>query len=102
MSESRSLQEYISADEYARTMEVMQKEMPVGGVTRERNRRRVAADILETFDLIGGVSAFSRWADENPSDFYRMWAKLAPPPDAMDPGAQVKVIHVVPRSPLDE
>lgn len=101
MSESIP-QEYISAEEYDRTMAVMQREVPIGGVSRERNRRRVAADILETFDIIGGVPAFANWAQENPSDFYRMWAKMAPPPDAADPGAQIKVIHVVPRSPLDE
>lgn len=102
MADPQSVQEYISAEEYDRTMAVMQREVPSGGITRERNRRRVAADILETFDLIGGVSKFAQWAEENPGEYYRMWAKLAPPPDAMDPGSQVKVIHVVPRSPLDE
>ena len=95
-------QELITREEYDRTISGMQRDLAPGAVGRERNRRRVAADILETFDLIGGVSTFTTWAAENQSEFYRMWAKMAPPPDQLDGATQMRVIHVVPRSPLDE
>lgn len=34
--------------------------------------------ILECFDLIGGIPSFAKWAERNPSEFYPIFARLAP------------------------
>lgn len=34
--------------------------------------------VMQTFDKLGGVPAFVRWAKLNPGDFYAMFAKLIP------------------------
>lgn len=38
----------------------------------------VKAALMEAFDLRGGVPALLTWAAENPSDFYKLWGRLAP------------------------
>lgn len=36
-------------------------------------------DVLtETFDRLGGVEAMTRWARDNETDFYRLYARLLP------------------------
>ncbi len=99
----KQVAEHISAEEYSRTMEAYQQSLPVGGVSREVNRRQVTNTILETFHLVGGVSSFALWARNNPDAFYQMWAKQAP---RFDIGAtdtnEMKIIHVIPPSPLDQ
>jgi len=38
----------------------------------------VVTAFQSAFDLIGGVDRLTLWAHENPSDFYRLYAKLLP------------------------
>jgi len=35
--------------------------------------------VLETFEKLGGVQHMATWAKENPSEFYRIAARLVPP-----------------------
>lgn len=35
-------------------------------------------DLATAFELMGGVPALVVWGRENPTDFYRIWAKLIP------------------------
>lgn len=34
--------------------------------------------LTKAFDGRGGVRALTAWADENPTEFYKLWAKLLP------------------------
>ena len=34
--------------------------------------------VLQVFELMGGVPAYKKWAAENPTEFYRIHAKLLP------------------------
>lgn len=38
----------------------------------------VKAQILATYERLGGLQQFAAWAKEHQSDFYRMFAQLAP------------------------
>lgn len=53
---------------------------PTGRLRRSQTYSR--ADIIsaftDTFQLIGGVSRFALWADSNPTDFYKLHARLLP------------------------
>lgn len=97
-----SEQEFIPADVYKREMDAYQDTLPVGGIARELNRRQVTTAILETFHLVGGINAFALWARDNPEAFYPMWAKMAPRTEDGVDGNQLKIVHVLPPSPLDE
>jgi len=35
---------------------------------------------LAAFETMGGVERLTRWAADNPAEFYAMFVKLAPPP----------------------
>jgi hypothetical protein len=102
VADENLIQEYIPADEYRRTMEAYQASIPSGGVAPEINRRQVVSTILETFHLVGGINKFAVWAQENPDQFYAMWSKQAPKSEDLSDGGALKVIHVVPRSALDD
>jgi hypothetical protein len=45
-----------------------------------RNKITLSAKMaLEAaFDGIGGVQRMQAWADENPTEFYRIWSKVLP------------------------
>jgi hypothetical protein len=58
------------------------------------------------FEHIGGVSRFALWADANPTDFYKMYAKLLPSADIPQATQQAIQINLsggalFPQSPLD-
>lgn len=38
----------------------------------------VKAALLEAFEQKGGVPSLLDWAQENPTEFYRLWGRLAP------------------------
>lgn len=42
------------------------------------------AQLLEAFELMGGVPSLVKWGKTNPTEFYRIWARLLPK-DAPEP-----------------
>lgn len=38
----------------------------------------IKAAILEAFEQRGGVESLVGWANENPTEFYKLWGRLAP------------------------
>ena len=34
--------------------------------------------VLQVFEAIGGVAAFSKWAKENPTEYYKIHSRLLP------------------------
>lgn len=49
-----------------------------GGSKSPKIMAQAREDLALAFDLIGGVPALVVWGRTNPSDFYRIWAKLIP------------------------
>ena len=66
--------------------------------TKAKHKLLAAAD--EAFDVIGGVPRFAMWADQNPSDFYKMYAKTLP--QNIDVTGEITIRPALPPSPLDD
>lgn len=47
-------------------------------VPRAVSRKRVERAFLNAFELIGGVPRLALWADQNPTEFYKLYARLLP------------------------
>lgn len=52
------------------------KGRPKGAVNK--TTASVKAALTEAFDKRGGVKALLAWAKDEPSEFYKLWGKLAP------------------------
>lgn len=52
--------------------------------------------VLETFQNLGGVKHMTKWAKDNPSDFYRIAAKLIPQQIEADVTQTHKVVSAEP------
>ncbi len=46
--------------------------------TTNKATAEVKAALLNAFDQLGGVDSLTKWAKENPTPFYQLWAKLLP------------------------
>lgn len=46
--------------------------------TPNKSTKSVKTALEEAFTKRGGVAALLRWAEENPTDFYKLWAKMMP------------------------
>lgn len=46
--------------------------------TPNRTTTAVKEALEHAFKGIGGKAAFTRWAKENPEEFYKLWVKLLP------------------------
>lgn len=73
-------------------------------VPRELKRERVVHAFQEAFELIGGVPRLAHWADQSPSSFYKLYARLLPTQanQQLEHSGEIRVRHVLPRGPLDE
>jgi hypothetical protein len=62
-------------------------------------RQEVVNAFTNAFQMIGGVDRLALWADQNPSEFYRLYGKLLPPSNAdiLDGNREFIVRHVLPR-----
>lgn len=71
---------------------------------KEFEKRKVIDSFHEAFDLIGGVPRLAFWAHENPTDFYKLYAKMLPSGSTIDVNASGEITfkHVLPPSKLDQ
>lgn len=58
-----------------------------GGATSPKIMSQAREDLALAFDLMGGVPALVVWGRTNPTDFYRLWAKLIPSTAAQESAA---------------
>ena len=74
-------------------------------VPRNENikKAQVVDSILDAFELLGGTSRLTLWANENYGEFMKIYAKLAPrqieKEVSHDGGVTIK--HILPRGRLD-
>ncbi len=73
-------------------------------VPRELKREKEVHAFQEAFELIGGVPRLAHWADQSPSAFYKLYARLLPTQANAQIGVdgEIRVRHILPRGPLDE
>lgn len=70
-------------------------------VFKQRDRGTVEKALHATFELIGGVPKMVAWADNNQTEFYRIYAKLAPTESIVTGGGNTLVVTQMPESELD-
>ena len=68
---------------------------------RDVKRKQVVNAFMDAFQLIGGVPRLAIWADENPTEFYRLYSKLMPKEEHKDTSGDLTIRHILPRGPLD-
>ncbi len=68
---------------------------------KDLRRAQVVDAFLDAFQLIGGVPRLAIWADENPTEFYRLYGKLVPKEEQTKTDTNMTIRHVLPRSALD-
>lgn len=70
---------------------------PSAGMGRKKgvpnkSTKAIKAALIEAFDELGGVAALVRWGRNEPTDFYKLWAKLLPTEIKGDVGLGVTVV----------
>ena len=67
------------------------------------SRNDVVQAFARAFEMIGGVQRFALWANEHPTEFYKLHSKLLPATTVnIGQAAQVHIVHSIERSPLDD
>ena len=66
-------------------------------------RTQVVDSVLDAFELLGGTSRLTLWANENYGDFIKIYAKLAPRQieKEVNHAGDVVIKHILPRGKLD-
>lgn len=69
-----------------------------------RDRKFVENAFNACFDLIGGVPRLALWADQNPGEFFKLYAKMMPEVEKANQAlnAQINITNHIPRSALDD
>ncbi len=72
-------------------------------VPRELKRQKVVNAFQDAFELIGGVPRLAHWADQSPSAFYKLYARLLPTTaqQQLEHSGEIIIKHVIPPGPLD-
>lgn len=60
-------------------------------IPRTVGRKRVEKAFLNAFELIGGVSRLVMWADQNPTEFYKLYARLLPGGPPLDERKDISI-----------
>ena len=114
MSESNVI-EFIPREEYERAVEEHVNTV-FGGLASSPDRRLnipknqnfsrkdVVLAFQNAFEAIGGTTRLAMWANEHPTEFYKIYARLLPSQASQALGEENvhRVVHVLPRSALDE
>jgi hypothetical protein len=69
---------------------------------RKVSRQEVAEAFIAAFECIGGVPRLALWANEHPTEFYKIMSRLLPRETHGTTDASVTVRHVLPPSDLDK
>lgn len=67
-------------------------------------RSQVVNAFHDAFQLVGGTPRLAIWANENPTEFFKLYAKLAPRQVEQETkhDGGLRIVHVLPRGKLDE
>jgi hypothetical protein len=69
-------------------------------VPRSVGRKNVERAFHTAFELIGGVPRFALWADQQPTEFYKLYSRMLP--QEMNANVDATLKMVLPRTALDE
>ena len=98
--------ETLEVTDWEQTMEYLSTPTTKMVVPRSKDfsRAQVVSAFHNAFELIGGVPRLALWAHSNPSDFFKLYARLLPSQasSALGESNELIIKHVLPRGPLDE
>lgn len=71
---------------------------------RKFDRDRFLSAMAEAFEVIGGVPRLALWADQNPTEFYKLMGKTIPQASLLDIQGkmQMQILPALPMSALDD
>ena len=76
-------------------------QLPADYVFKPRDRQFVADSLFAAFEAIGGVPKLAQWAHQNPSEFFKLYARMMPEAEkAQQNPSVVQIFNSVPDSPL--
>jgi hypothetical protein len=107
MSDDTNIVEFISRADWEKNLSVKANEgdlaKPVS-LPRELNRRRVVSAFMDAFELVGGTPRLVEWANENYTDFVKLYARLLPSQssESLPDNQRKELIMVLPKTALDE
>lgn len=108
-SDDPSLTQFVSKEEFGEMGQVFNELAEKSGrITRLPNkpfdRQRVVSAFQEAFELIGGVPRLAMWGHANPTEFFKLYAKLLPQTSMLDVMGKMEhtILPALPPSPLDE
>ena len=70
--------------------------LPSGTLTRTSLRRADVVSAFNTaFQMIGGIPRLAIWADENPTEFYKLYSRLLPSAasDELNLVREIRIVH---------
>jgi hypothetical protein len=110
VTEDVKVTEFLTAEEYAAQQELENKLNDIAEVPKSNKvlkftratkvtRQDVVNAFTNAFQMIGGVDRLALWADSNPNEFFKLFAKLMPPAasDLLDGNREFIVRHVLPQ-----
>jgi hypothetical protein len=71
-------------------------------LSRQVNRKKVEQALHTAFEMIGGVPRLAMWADSNPTEFYKLYARLLPNESNVKHEGSVALKLVLKPNPLDD
>jgi hypothetical protein len=98
------------SDDHNRTYEVLStiadRPNPLPQLRRKVDgftRMDVVKALHNSFEMIGGVQRLALWGNQNPTEFYKLWAKLLPSTsiNISTDGDKVIIEHAIPTTDLD-
>lgn len=95
--------EFVPRDKFSDTLSDLSSKS--GKITKKDfSRRQVVDAFTEAFETIGGVQRLAVWASDNPTEFYKLYARLLPSQSAkeVESSKEVHIIHVLPKTCLDK
>ena len=108
-SDDPALTQFVSKEEFGEMGTVFSELAKTSGsITRlpskPYDRQRVVSAFTEAFDLIGGVPRLAMWAHVNPTEFFKLYAKLLPQSNTLDIMGKMSftIQPALPPSPLDD
>jgi hypothetical protein len=106
------LEELQSEDDYLRgtaALEILNQavvktgvRIPASHAFKQSSPELARTAVMGVFPLIGGMPAMALWASENRTEYYRLFAKMAPAETNVTGGGNTLVMTNMPESALDD
>lgn len=92
--------EALAEKEMDKTFQVLASRARPYPVPKSVGRKNVERAFHTAFELIGGVPRFALWADQNSTEFYKLYSRMLP--QEMNANLDATLQMILPRTSLDD